>query len=159
MNKPYFAEYIPVKEEIKKGQIIKDSAGNIRPAERDVSKEEAESHRKAIGLVGLRLFLCSRDKSELKEGDRVILRNNSEIFTIKELFTLMNDNHAVLHEQDTPVFVTDIYPIVGEISPDALGYVKKGQEFDKEDWQYDPWVDFPDNTCIVEIKGPCGHFH
>lgn len=66
---------------------------------------------------------------------------------------------------------------IGEISPDALYYVKEGQEFNEDEvylFFYDPndpsWTaDYHNNPhqelfgygfkVRAEIKGPCGHFH
>lgn len=67
----------------------------------------------------------------------------------------------------------NLFKVIGEISPDALGYVKEGDEFDE------PEVDTfgllqvgksrvltrtnLDSKYLVgylcKIKGPCGHFH
>ena len=64
---------------------------------------------------------------------------------------------------------------IGEISPDALSYVKEGDEFDEEQLrvqQIGPHSDMDDVFSIkasfrdtadykhyIQIKGSCNHFH
>lgn len=61
---------------------------------------------------------------------------------------------------------------IGEISPDALSYIKEGDTFDETKVQFREknkdyhnglkFIDIPPNDyfqCIVKIQGPCGHFH
>ena len=48
--------------------------------------------------------------------------------------------------------------VIGEISPDALGYVKEGDEFDETEVSiYDVLNKI--SVLGIKIKGPCGHFH
>lgn len=96
--------------------------------------------------------------------------------------------HKVLHESKSgrgwitdTVMLTKLtsFKVIGEISPDALSYVKEGQEFDEEQisekWygrEYLPlstWINHSKNypdlkkehfvSSFIYIKGPCDHFH
>lgn len=71
------------------------------------------------------------------------------------------------------------FKVIGEISPDALGYVKEGDEFGEDDirigagsimnarFHFVPFEGddqkewFPNNgwELYTQIKDPCGHFH
>lgn len=59
------------------------------------------------------------------------------------------------------------YKIIGEISKDALSYIKEGDEFGEEDISTSAFIKsiepLPEFGALgknyVLIKGPCGHFH
>lgn len=113
-----------------------------------------------------KLFLCSRD---IKLDDKFIHP------VYGELTALVIEDGWIQSDFENPNYKTNIdlvYKVIGEISSDALYYVKKGDEFDEDEIAftiYEPWEepwqvshkewldsDFHKN---IQILGPCGHFH
>jgi hypothetical protein len=160
---PYFAKYLPVKGEIKEGEIcfVDDGQGNTGYLPfKKVYTTQGEPFPKKV-----KLFLCSRD---IQVGDKCVGFTGGEWFDVT-----VSD----------PTKLIDTYKVIGEISPEAT-WVKEGDEFDEDEWRERYWdtevnrflnwkvetVD-DENTNIVnalkegilkklvELKGPCGHFH
>jgi hypothetical protein len=108
-----------------------------------------------------KLFLCSRD---IQVGDR-------EIYTP----TGIKLEHEVKFEDMATVASKEgWFKVIGEISPDALPYVKEGQEFDDNMVEFyisenPPWEGWGRATVekycgwkgmkTIKIQGPCSHFH
>lgn len=181
MNKLYFAKYLPAKGEIKDGQLGISVNGALYTHHEHLGKEYGKP---------VKLFLCSRD---IQVGDRVInesIRSKFDEFTVVERPEGYNlDFHIGIYTDGTlmkePAYLGSPFKIIGAISPDALGYVKEGDEFDEEEigilynfvgedsddelftidsfWKeakrwYHGKVPKYINPPIA-IKGPCGHFH
>lgn len=115
-------------------------------------------------LIDSKLMLCSRD---IKVGDKLtggISGKNFETVGENEDMNDFAPEKLGIHN--------DVFKVIGEISPDALGYVKEGMEYNREDIKpfyllaggeceylegHDPerWL----KHSYYKIKGPCGHFH
>lgn len=103
----YKAKYLPVEGEIKQGNKYFASDGTL--CERYASKD-VEGDKLA------KLFLISTD---IKVGDK--------FQSFSGMCELEWDGKFQLHPED--------YKVIGEISPEALSYVKEGDEFDEDDWK------------------------
>jgi hypothetical protein len=151
MSKPYFTKYLPVEGEIKDGDMYYNET--VGKTLRCLC---ATGFTKGDKLV--KLFLCSRDfkvgsiKTNIETGEETLLENDAMV---------------QLARMQQGVLVVKI----GEISPDALTYVKEGDEFDEYDYRYKDkkgWDIVKDISVIspqfrhlylIGLKGPCGHFH
>lgn len=156
----YFAKYLPVEGEIKEGDKVKHN-GQIVTA----LKQEGEGDTwKTDGLPTygsnlekVKLFLCSR---EIQVGDKTRHKNGAESVLVP------------LSEEDAKYRARNgFFKVIGEISPEALAYVKEGDEFKEDEWE--GYTDLglrlgsPINKggykgskpLLITIKGPCGHFH
>lgn len=151
--KPYFAKFIPVEGEIKKGDYYIDNslAKNTLHFCRENPSEDLNTSDHICKKV--KLFLCSGD---IKPED----------FASRE-----SRVHVSFNNPEPP------FKIIGEISPDAR-WVKEGDEFlgpeagekcevlplHRHDVVTEEMI-FVDKygeqveTPIYLIKGPCGHFH
>lgn len=132
--KPYFAKYLPVEGEIKKGDIVQwgPFRGPVYAAGgKDIKK--------------LKLFLCSRN---IQVGDKV------EWIP----FNTSSDVHSAIVDDGNLYHINKLNPfkILGEISPDAT-WVKEGDEFEEDEIEY--WPLKGGTVPAYKIKGPCGHFH
>jgi len=172
--KKYFAKYLPVEGEIRKGLLVRNNLdGLIGECMREPSKEEIRD--KEYSLV--KLFLCSRD---IQVGDKCkFVSEDGRVF------------NSLLEGEDNINFV-DRFKVIGEISPNAT-WVKEGDEFDENQLQikyhityrclckekdgcedescqhYEGGVNKYVNGCYrqellrtayeIKVKGPCGHFH
>lgn len=141
----HFTKYLPDPKggEIKEGDIIWDDTQEIYDVWDD--KEAIPSPDKKF-----KLFLCSRD-----------ITFPCDIYCFAE---------KVWRKNCQSMSCDECIRVIGEVSPEALSYVKEGMEFDEYDWKgshltqnkYGEWVDeeFADKTTYyIQIKGPCGHFH
>lgn len=162
--KKYFVKALPEKGEIKKGEPYKHETlqGEVRFATADWSKETL----KLYSSTKVKLFLCSRD---IQSGDEI-----TYIDGLKRKIHLKNFVKAIrLAYKDNPFGGTGHYKVVGEISPEALSYVKEGDEYDEDETKKavitsHGWVSddislldtHPDiHSLIFKIRGPCGYFH
>ena len=136
MSKKYFAKYFPIEGEINENNntIINNETGRVYLlyAPKSITSIALEQGDKVA-----KLFLCSRDTPENWNNPHV-------------------DYWDGIKEEDR-------YRVIGEISPDAT-WVKEGDEFDEEEIVVSrkPMKKYIENNpyCkIVNIKGPCGHFH
>lgn len=95
------------------------------------------------GYQKVKLFLCSRD---IKVGDMV-----SHVIGAITYILKVGSYSDMIALQGLNAF-----KVIGEISTDALAYVKEGDEFDDENCE---WIDVPKYHTCISIKGPCGHYH
>jgi hypothetical protein len=125
----------------------------------------------------VKLFLCSRD---IQVGDKVKFKlSPSTVEVDAECMERIDfQSTVVIKDGDFKVHTTCpdqfnmCYKIIGEISPDALGYVKEGDAFDENQIKLHKICKGVPNLglCVLskcceffdavyKIKGPCGHFH
>lgn len=181
-KKPYFTKWIPIEGRIKKGMkyILTKSLGlgaykkgYVGTAAIDFTEEAQKSQ----GAKILKFFLCSRD---IKVGDKGIwgydddekiwFEHPKQTFCTStfEGKVSLNCNNSISRALEPG---TEVIKVVGEVSQDALNYVKKGMEFredEVEEWQYtDKGWYLP--VELSSIKGlptkfkvkcsNCGRFH
>lgn len=181
----YLTKYIPVEGEIKERDkciCLFGNSGNkfnneffdkvldvniVReltktPNQLKFSNAYPDSLHYANDFQKVKLFLCSRD---IKVGDDVYEHGRLE--NIKMSGYIFGD-HSIK---------TDLlFKVIGEISPDALSYVKEGMEYEEENIQYGLYHTSVGRVAVVkkesfekmqpeyyikyvQIKGPCGNFH
>lgn len=150
--KPYFLKWLPVEGEIKKGDEVITNHGKgtfrgmrshgapatgyeerpyvwIYETESTNAREECLWDMKNIKLAEpkLKLFVCTRDNIQVGDtiythagdgGDVVISMNNNEIQT-RRGFSWENIDST-------------LFKVIGEVSPDALEWVKQGMEFSED---------------------------
>ena len=173
--KKYFAKYLPVEGEIKEGDKAKEKYSinpkivNVIAVNVDglVNCEGQDLWYAPEALQKVKLFLCSRD---IAVGDKVY----------EELADGTYGEEFEWTEEINKYNSTDcVFKVIGEISPEAT-WVKEGDEFDEDELgikeidinNEDIWTewDFQDKgweenlkkglvSILVQIKGPCGHFH
>lgn len=186
--KPYFTKYLPVEGEIQEGDLcILDEYICIRLDKyfhikwKNSGKNQLLTEKESEKLKKVKLFLCSRD---IQVGDKCFCLSVEE--GNKTEPNMWIDPWRVRSENDT---CKTCIKVIGEVSPDALSYVKEGDEFDTREIRqevlgYEEWYkkhDKPVNngkfksdasihryslsaadgtgTKFYYIKGPCGHFH
>jgi hypothetical protein len=148
----YFAKYLPVEGEIKKGDYYRshaiDAEGIYKAGEDDkygngnkLPTQASEGRYK----TKVKLFLCSRDI--IKVGD---LYFNKDYNYFKTCFEIPNDAVCgnIIYFDDTSLFdyVKDCIKVIGEISPEAV-WIKEGDEFEEyEDW----WFSLHNNTFFIK---------
>lgn len=202
MKKKYFVRYIPVDGEIKVGDKIQSESinkGAVTVTEIDDTHYWTDEQDIAdpIGMsffgvrkdravkVGGNLCLCSHD---IQSGDKVFNRYGKDTGVVArfkddstKLFFLEGDEPTLRNTHA----VANWGKVIGEVSSNALEYVRQGQEFDENDvvlyWQIGEsapynYLKFDDYSHfekmreehptvkkafnkIARIKGPCGHFH
>lgn len=115
-------------------------------------------------------------EGEIKEGDlffnekssskkiQIFKKGGSRHFKKAKLFLCSRevpdnwDNPHVDYWDGTPE--DKRYRVIGEISPEALSYIKEGDEFDKDEIVPIYWNnEEKQGLAWYAIKGPCGHFH
>jgi len=159
----YFAKYLPVEENLEKGNsyIRKSSPWNIyhnfKYSLQILDMQE---------LQKVKLFLCSKD---IKVGDRT---NNGIIEKIEGNFSeeiwCIKDGIGKYHIKEST------FKIIGEVSPEAV-WVKEEMKFNDEDiaWISDDgdeelyfidkdwdWKEFNTTNAMFAIKCPtCKQFH
>lgn len=137
MNKPYFTKYLPVQGEIREGDIALYEAFGFGAVDFRHGSLHYTSFPKP-GTVTMpvgslddkrpyKLFLCSRD---IQVGDKVYGREEKVIDAGLCLALDCPDVYEAI--------TSDHFKVIGEISPDALSYVKEGDEFDEE--QVELWI-------------------
>lgn len=162
--KTYFAKYLPVEGDIKIGDKFYEEGLGIGTR---VGKKGIYDFQK------VKLFLCSRD---IQVGDEVM----DSTGTLKAKLDIQ--------PQPNEIASGKYIKVIGEISPEAT-WVKEGDEFDEDEVQFKLIYeqDYEDDSIeivseeewlkaklkdklkmfnfitlyekIIEIKGPCGHFH
>ena len=165
MSKKYIAIYLPVEGEIKRGDKYLHPNGCIQQLSKQVQLDLLPNINKIGKLV--KLFLCSRDiqvgdtfvnprwnLNEWKEHicTKIEMGSGENYFPKKMLIWFHDDGINFWFPLE------ECYKKIGEISPDALGYVKEGDEFEEDQWAYAGRGVQKSNYGIA-IKGPCGHFH
>ena len=177
----YFIKYLPVKGEIKQGDKVQYKIGEIISYDVQLNTDNLNKGK---------LFLCSKD---IQVGDEVwnTAYNEGPVGIATELHDNPEDDcviaegiHWIVKSDGSvgDLSVNQLFKVIGEISPDALGYAKEGQEFDEDQIQKfiyddsgdydDPWLWYNPNLYDegtwettenkfkkVKMKGPCGHFH
>lgn len=155
--KQYFAKYLPVEGEIKKGDYVKcngaqgivtDTWGSITVLEKD-----GEEHNWRSDIPKLhKLFLCSRD---IQDNEEFYFSPNPIYYSDKKQTMRKLERKLLAENSVLPKFV---YKVIGEISPEAV-WVKEGDEFDIEDVIITQYKKHPElNTVKVECPN-CNHFH
>lgn len=127
MSKKYFAEYIPVKGEIKEGDSVLMKTGHGEKVVICKNKEQADLWNSLTPKQNVvKLCLCSRD---IKIGDKIKDENfpEQDAFYMDGLFLSMLERRNIKDQ---------FYKVIGKISPDAI-WVTRGMEFDE------------DNVCIM----------
>lgn len=151
----YFTKYIPVEGEAKIGDMVKLVND---PADAHIADADCIH----VGCDKVKLFLCSKD---IKIGDRMTLEDEDGVMGSSIVTTEPSEliKKAALKGL--------AYTIMGEISSEALRYVKEGMEYEENDTfpyhihdengkiVYLDKYDEPVDTPIYCIKGPCGHYH
>lgn len=125
-------------------------------------------------LIDGKLFLTS---SDIQVGDNVYTCRTkddykNETFPIKALVVSEEDKfvwnvRAEGWSDDMSVLMPKNYciKVIGEVSPDALSYVREGQEFDQSQVMggykshFITIEDINKGYDFYRIKGPCGHMH
>lgn len=170
----YFAKYLPVEGEIKETDThffnVKDNklwSFKNHKHENVIELQEVyvDEYKRA------KLFLCSRD---IQVGDKIRYFENPfvEVEWTKHIDFSKSNTYT---GADKP----DAFKVIGEVSPDALSYVKEGDEFDEGqvniilgypivtgqekyyDTEYECYMqrDVYKYIARCQIKGPCGHYH
>jgi len=181
--KQYFAKYLPVEGEIKKGDYVKcngaqgivtDTWGSITVLEKD-----GEEHNWRSDIPKLhKLFLCSRD---IQVGD-TNLQHYDPLTNTKcaDEPRSINNEEELLYLKDyiEKVERYDCFKVLGEISPEAT-WVKEGDTFNNDeikqhivpvkagfekyyDTEHQEEMERDVYEAVVgyyKIKGSCGNFH
>lgn len=164
--KKYFAKYITTGEKVREGLTILLPQGT--PAIVGSTPELFE------GYPVVKMYLCSKN---FTVGDTVYSKLKTTLFGIvgeigKGGFWLSTETVEKIPKHG----FGNWGKIIGEISPDALRYVKAGDEFDEDEIQrhhicYDTEANMGycfhcqrSKGCDSQdynylIKGPCGHWH
>ncbi len=120
----YFAKYLPVEGKITDGENVMFKI--------DGEWTEPCSFDSFIGagiqaVMQGKLFLCTR---EIQLGDEVYYKGNKHIVIHKE----ENSDWLFIDPDPGPsIDPKELTKVIGEISPDSLGDVREGDEFDLED--------------------------
>jgi hypothetical protein len=134
--KKYFAKYLPVEGKIKEGDWVMNTTS---PGAYHKWEALSNVHEFTTTTKKVKLFLCSRD---IKEGDTIFNINGGKSHIVKFISDNTYDvNYRYIDPGDLmgERYVCDCIPkdvcykVIGEISPDALSYVKEGDEFDEEE--------------------------
>lgn len=153
----YFTKYLPVEGKVEMGDYFIDTGvmSNGTLIGKRANKEGVYDYQK------VKLFLCSMD---IQVGDTCILPDWPKQKKVTD-----SDDAIYFSKQGG-------YKVIGEISPEALSFVKEGQEFDEREIEFiaqgagtiyyklNP-KEFEDKfvgaylTYYIKVKGPCGHFH
>lgn len=158
MKSKYFTKYLPVEGEIKNGDKAQYNTGEIISYDAPVNTDN---------LKRVKLFLCSRD---IQVGDKVYISPSSS-YEVSSI----NDGFIYFGPMSIRGKVGKSFKVIGEISPDALSYVKEGDEFEDKDLKFyllkeefratmdlktiKSFVGNSGKNTGVLVKGPCGHFH
>lgn len=170
----YFTKYIPVEGEIKEGYVLYDNnihhtgRTSITPdttiwLRRNTSLEsdaifdrnsEIEVYKSDCKKV--KLMLCSRD---IQVGDEIFVDvNGGEYHRVIDIVEDSIDCESFNGISNETFKREQCCKVIGEISSEALSYVKEGQEFEflKECYISNSEIG---QLKTFKIKGPCGHFH
>lgn len=148
----YFAKYLPVEGEIKKGDYYRshaiDAEGIYKAGEDDkygngnkLPTQASEGRYK----TKVKLFLCSRD---IQVGDEFTTNQGlgyKEFKTGKveriEGKKIWMEGESVYYDLDPLIEVENWFKVIGEISPEAI-WVKEGDEFESDQIEkgYNSWT-------------------
>jgi hypothetical protein len=162
-DKPYFTKYLPIEGEIKEGDKY-FAYGHIQTCT-TTAKDLLVGLNKNYKLH--KLFLCSRD---IQVGDKFTRGDIAETaLDIVEGDIQFKDTKNLMQCGTDFLFywpVKECFKVIGEISPDALSYVKEGDEFDEDEvqWCYRESVGLSASNdkedVAYRIQCPnCKHFH
>lgn len=110
--KTYFTKYLPVEGEIKEGDKVFNTFGEI------VVTSDGHKYIKEWKLA--KLFLCSRD---IQIGDKVEISDS-----LSKYWDLESENDVRIAKDK------GFYKVIGEVSPEAT-WITEGMEFDRNDFQ------------------------
>jgi hypothetical protein len=176
----YFIKAIPVEGEINAGDKCIDLQSQeifkMGTAFRNLPDNLKAKLRE--GAQKVKLFLCSRD---IQVGDSIIDDQGTQGVVEEKLMTGL---YRCRFGKEFYSELAHVYKVIGEISPDALSYVKEGDEIGEKNVRFhaykrangrlDPYQSITEPTykgllshyyykpsmeIICEIKGKCGHFH
>lgn len=167
MKKTYFAKYLPVEGEIKKGDMVLNTHLEEWVG---VLLQEVPKNKKIKAIVNynslyhnifnckkVKLFLCSRDKNV---GEKILVElDNKEI---KEFIVDLEIAAFGVFDKDKigeNRHINQVFKVIGEISADAI-WVKEGDEFDADEVKIIGTEGTSQMPVYVEIKcGQCKTFH
>lgn len=164
----YFTKHLPVEGEMKEGDKYLHEDGSIM----NWTKLTGDP-KKWVGLQKVKLFLCSRD---IKMGDKVYYKGNIHRVIHKEE---KSDWLFIDPDPGPSIDPKELTKVIGEISPDALSFVKEGMEFGEREIRvvsrykeenrpkvimdmksfYSLDLKLEIDTFFIQVKGPCAHFH
>ena len=168
--KEFFAKYLPVPGEIKESDRAFWNVQTNRVFAPSLDEKNIGNWKSLLRKVRtaqhrpVKLFLCTRN---IQVGDEVMDINSNQTFIVGNI-----KGDEVYDKKDNWVRLKkNCIKVIGEISPEALSYVKDEDEFDKDEINIvgeNSWGerhslglykkgDNPKVYC--EIKGPCGHYH
>lgn len=120
----YFTKYIPVEGMPQRGDTVKHIVnGAISICEHDF-----------CAGIKLKLFLCSRD---IKIDDRYYLEDGDGVV-----------GSMILDKKLSEIIRKNAYRIIGELSHDALKYVKEGMEYEEKDVHFQG---YHEHILLVEV--------
>lgn len=195
--KAYFTKYLPVEGEMKEGDKYKCAGSEEVRTCKSTYREDAETGKGerfldttlwSMSLQKVELFLCSADiqPNDKKlwvydQVDHIWIENPEEVFCLS-----VDEGKIIMKSEELGLLSvplepgTEVIKVLGEISPEALTFVKEGDEFDENEVKKSSLPICPkcgapggnDGFCpeevecetdkqriIFYIKGPCGHFH
>lgn len=142
--KKYFTNYISTGKEIENDSWVKSPNDGV--VWQLNGTKEAVIFAVESMQIPVKLCLCSTD---IQVGDNVQNNQGAIIPWTNEMEKLFIQG-SLLKD--------GLFKVIGEISPDTLGYVKEGMELNEEDVFF--LLEGDDNHIkLAYIKGPCGHFH
>lgn len=173
--KKYFAIYCPIEGEIEENDKAFWNIQTNRVFAPKLDDKNIDYWKKLLKMANksnhkpAKLFLCTRD---IQVGNEAYYKGAK---AAQGPVTQIDLDSNTLWINNAPVTLSNYYPvksdIIGEISPDALSYVKEWDEFDEDEVHVvgeNSWGEWHpiclykkgDNPKIYcEIKGPCGHYH
>lgn len=155
----YFTKYLPVEGEIEEGDVImqKSDSNIMKCRKRQLTGLECSGYdgfHSTELFTKVKLFLCSRD---IQVGDKIFCESTQRFGVAS---TIIKDNQNTISylsikykpEQKTgwAIFPDEAFKVIGEISLDALSYVKEGDEFTDGQIKLDIRQK---RECLCEVKG------
>lgn len=129
MEKKYFAKFLPVEREIKKGDKAQYRTGEIISYDVQLNTDN---------LKKVKLFLCSRD---IQVGDSVFEILSDKTLGDEFIWTEDINKYNYQYIEDDIVF-----KVIGEISPEAI-WVKELMEFDED--EIEEWYWHIEQNCFA----------
>ena len=178
--KKHFAKFIQVEGEIKEGdwfritKISNDTLVKVGSVHQRELSDDKWKPNSLIEIEKVKLFLCCKD---IQVGDKVNGCDiEGKVIENQEVNELLKDTKLPLFrmKNNQTAWQDNLFKVIGEISPDALSYVKEGDEFDEDevgfvitdnkDWFFkeEVWSKKDSSTYVKSIKikcSQCKHFH
>lgn len=165
----YFAKYLPMDEEIEKGDWFRYGLHGryLVQAGPDWDSESLLFYPEAYKV---RLFICAVPIA----GEECMCFHNFKKVTLYK--TEPAGNYAYIEGWTNPQLLSDFGRVVAPISPEAK-WVKEGDRFREDEWEIWKRTGFADKVpkdhisikvilgnpgiwgAYIKLKGPCGHFH